>query len=62
METQTTDVIQTTGVVPTTGVIEGAGPVTRLGERPTVRLRDEEDAAQEPPRYAPEWLRLREPA
>ncbi|WP_435840419.1 class I SAM-dependent methyltransferase [Streptomyces bobili] len=62
METQTTDVIQTTGVVPTTGVIEGAGPVTRPGERPTVRLRDEDDAAQEPPRYAPEWLRLREPA
>ncbi|MFE9675122.1 trans-aconitate methyltransferase [Streptomyces sp. NPDC006259] len=46
----------------TTGVIEGAGPVTRPGERPTVRLRDEDGAAQEPPRYAPEWLRLREPA
>lgn len=68
METQTTDVMQTTDVlqttdsVPTTGVIEGAGPVTRPGERPTVRLRDEDGVAQEPPRYAPEWLRLREPA
>lgn len=42
-------------------VIAGAGPVARPGERPTVRLRDggEEDDA---PRYAPEWLQLREPA
>ncbi len=42
------------------GVIAGAGPVTGPGERATVRLRDGEP--QEPPRYAPEWLRLREPA
>jgi len=42
------------------GVIAGAGPVTGPGELATVRLRDEEP--QEPPRYAPEWLRLREPA
>ncbi|MFJ6726553.1 MULTISPECIES: hypothetical protein [unclassified Streptomyces] len=42
-------------------VIAGAGPVTRPGERPTVRLRDDADE-QEPPRYAPEWLQLREPA
>ncbi len=42
------------------GVIAGAGPVTDPGERATVRLRDGEP--QEPPRYAPEWLRLREPA
>lgn len=41
-------------------VIAGAGPVTGSGERATVRLRDGEP--QEPPRYAPEWLRLREPA
>ncbi|WP_435303854.1 class I SAM-dependent methyltransferase [Streptomyces phaeoluteigriseus] len=54
METQATGVMS--------GVIEGAGPVARPGERPTVRLRDEDGAAQEPPRYAPEWLRLREPA
>ncbi|MFF0225495.1 class I SAM-dependent methyltransferase [Streptomyces sp. NPDC004629] len=45
---------------------EGAGPavppgtVPRPGERPTVRLR--ESGPQEPPRYAPEWLELREPA
>lgn len=44
----------------TTTVIAGAGPVTRPGERATVRLR--EDAVEEPPRYAPEWLRLREGA
>ncbi|MGW3955558.1 class I SAM-dependent methyltransferase [Streptomyces sp. NPDC004752] len=36
------------------------GPVPRPGERPTVRLR--ESGPQEPPRYAPEWLELREPA
>ncbi|MFG2263979.1 class I SAM-dependent methyltransferase [Streptomyces sp. NPDC048720] len=42
------------------GVIAGAGPVTGPGERATARLRDGEP--QEPPRYAPEWLRLREPA
>ncbi|KOV92144.1 class I SAM-dependent methyltransferase [Streptomyces sp. NRRL B-3648] len=41
-------------------VIAGAGPVGRPGERATVRLRDED--AQEPPRYAPEWLQLRESA
>ncbi|MGW2423454.1 class I SAM-dependent methyltransferase [Streptomyces sp. NPDC001709] len=41
-------------------VVAGAGPVGRPGERATVRLRDDE--TEEPPRYAPEWLRLREPA
>ncbi|MEU1705081.1 class I SAM-dependent methyltransferase [Streptomyces sp. NPDC005706] len=40
------------------GAIAGAGPVTGPGEQATVRLRDGEP--QEPPRYAPEWLRLRE--
>ncbi|MFJ4520875.1 class I SAM-dependent methyltransferase [Streptomyces sp. NPDC088810] len=41
-------------------VIAGAGPVGSPGERATVRLRDE--GPQEPPRYAPEWLQLREGA
>ncbi|WP_225826026.1 class I SAM-dependent methyltransferase [Streptomyces naphthomycinicus] len=41
-------------------VIAGAGPVARPGERATVRLRD--DDSEEPPRYAPEWLQLRESA
>ncbi|MEU7427645.1 methyltransferase domain-containing protein [Streptomyces sp. NPDC040750] len=41
-------------------VIAGAGPVVRPGERATVRLRD--GGADEAPRYAPEWLRLREGA
>ncbi|MGW4907239.1 SAM-dependent methyltransferase [Streptomyces sp. NPDC004270] len=41
-------------------VIAGAGPVVRLGERATVRLRESEP--EEPPRYAPEWLELRESA
>ncbi|MEV7321286.1 class I SAM-dependent methyltransferase [Streptomyces sp. NPDC093970] len=41
-------------------VIAGAGPVVRLGERATVRLR--ENAPEEPARYAPEWLELRESA
>jgi hypothetical protein len=41
-------------------VIAGAGPVTRPGERATVRLR--EGGSEEPPRYAPEWLELRESA
>lgn len=41
-------------------VIPGAGPAgPRPGERATVRLRDTGD--EEPPRYAPEWLQLREP-
>ncbi|MFE9492713.1 class I SAM-dependent methyltransferase [Streptomyces collinus] len=67
------------------GVIPGAGPVTRPGERATLRLRDGadanhgghgehgewgghddrpggHDAGEEPARYAPEWLQLREPA
>ncbi|WP_443053058.1 trans-aconitate methyltransferase [Streptomyces sp. FXJ1.172] len=50
-------------------VVAGAGPVGRPGERATVRLRDGGDPApdpapgsDEPPRYAPEWLQLREPA
>ncbi|MGW7529436.1 class I SAM-dependent methyltransferase [Streptomyces sp. NPDC054783] len=41
-------------------VVPGAGPVGRPGERATVRLRHDEP--EEPPRYAPEWLRLREGA
>jgi len=41
-------------------VIPGAGPAGRPGERATVRLR--ETGPDEPPRYAPEWLELREPA
>ncbi|MFD9390896.1 trans-aconitate methyltransferase [Streptomyces sp. NPDC060000] len=41
-------------------VIAGAGPVARSGERPTVRLRDV--GPEDQPRYAPEWLELREPA
>jgi hypothetical protein len=41
-------------------VILGAGPTVRLGERPTVRLRDA--GPDDPPRYAPEWLELREGA
>ncbi|MER5794931.1 SAM-dependent methyltransferase [Streptomyces sp. NPDC001980] len=41
-------------------VIAGAGPVVRPGERATVRLR--ETGPEEPPRYAPEWLELRESA
>ncbi|MER6473580.1 class I SAM-dependent methyltransferase [Streptomyces collinus] len=61
------------------GVIAGAGPVTRPGERATLRLRDGADGnhgghdahddrpgghddGEEPARYAPEWLQLREPA
>ncbi|WAZ25241.1 class I SAM-dependent methyltransferase [Streptomyces cinnabarinus] len=36
----------------------GAGPTPRPGERPTVKLR--EAGPEEPPRYAPEWLELRE--
>ncbi|MFI9245932.1 class I SAM-dependent methyltransferase [Streptomyces sp. NPDC053086] len=41
-------------------VIPGAGPVAGPGERATVRLRD--GGPEEPPRYAPEWLQLREGA
>ncbi|MFI2374817.1 class I SAM-dependent methyltransferase [Streptomyces sp. NPDC018964] len=41
-------------------VIPGAGPAPRPAERATLRLRDTGD--DEPARYAPEWLRLREPA
>ncbi|GGJ51169.1 hypothetical protein GCM10010121_072570 [Streptomyces brasiliensis] len=41
-------------------VIAGAGPAPRPGERPTLRLR--ESMPEEPPRYAPEWLELREGA
>ncbi|WP_230396259.1 class I SAM-dependent methyltransferase [Streptomyces blattellae] len=49
------------GAVPSADdVIPGAGPAPRPGERPTVRLR--EDGPEEPPRYAPEWLQLREEA
>ncbi|MFD7458284.1 MULTISPECIES: class I SAM-dependent methyltransferase [unclassified Streptomyces] len=44
-------------------VIPGAGPAAaRPGERPTVRLREGGGADEEPPRYAPEWLELREGA
>ncbi|MFD7401627.1 trans-aconitate methyltransferase [Streptomyces sp. NPDC059866] len=45
---------------PGEAVSAGAGPVSRPGERPTVRLRDADP--DEPPRYAPEWLELREGA
>ncbi|WP_329473342.1 methyltransferase domain-containing protein [Streptomyces sp. NBC_01723] len=55
----------------TTGVIPGAGPTggstarptaaPASAERATLRLR-ETPAPEDPPRYAPEWLRLREPA
>ncbi|WP_225095287.1 class I SAM-dependent methyltransferase [Streptomyces sp. CoH27] len=38
--------------------VAGAGPVGRPGERATVRLRAGDP--EEPPRYAPEWLQLRE--
>ncbi|GAA3097626.1 hypothetical protein GCM10017687_05570 [Streptomyces echinatus] len=41
-------------------VIAGAGPVAPTGERATLRLRD--GGPEEPPRYAPEWLQLREAA
>ncbi|MEV2215633.1 class I SAM-dependent methyltransferase [Streptomyces sp. NPDC050997] len=41
-------------------VIAGAGPTLGPGERPTVRLRDA--GPDDPPRYAPEWLELREGA
>ncbi|WP_232107952.1 MULTISPECIES: hypothetical protein [Streptomyces] len=45
-----------------TPVVPGAGPASaRPGERPTVRLRDAEPG-DEQPRYAPEWLELREGA
>ncbi|GAB2713550.1 SAM-dependent methyltransferase [Streptomyces bullii] len=44
-------------------VIPGAGPADRPGERATLRLRETgPEEAGEPPRYAPEWLQLREPA
>ncbi|MEU2537465.1 class I SAM-dependent methyltransferase [Streptomyces iakyrus] len=42
------------------GVIPGAGPSGKPGSRPTVKLR--EAGPDDPPRYAPEWLELREPA
>jgi hypothetical protein len=41
-------------------VIPGAGPSGTPGSRPTVKLR--EASPEDPPRYAPEWLELREPA
>ncbi|KMS76720.1 trans-aconitate methyltransferase [Streptomyces viridochromogenes] len=44
----------------TDAVILGAGPSFRPGERATVRLRDA--GSDDPPRYAPEWLELREGA
>ncbi|WP_240503232.1 class I SAM-dependent methyltransferase [Streptomyces prasinopilosus] len=45
-------------------VIPGAGPAPRPGERATLRLRetDTDAGTDEPARYAPEWLQLREPA
>jgi hypothetical protein len=42
------------------GVVAGAGPSGRPGERATVRLRDGD--TEDPPRYAPEWLQLRQSA
>ncbi|MFH8973599.1 SAM-dependent methyltransferase [Streptomyces sp. NPDC017890] len=55
---------------PANGVIPGAGPAEPLtdragqpsAERATLRLRDAPEDPDEPPRYAPQWLRLREPA
>ncbi|MET9685020.1 class I SAM-dependent methyltransferase [Streptomyces coeruleorubidus] len=41
-------------------VIPGAGPSGTPGTRPTVKLREADP--EDPPRYAPEWLELREPA
>ncbi|MGW0610946.1 class I SAM-dependent methyltransferase [Streptomyces sp. NPDC002788] len=41
-------------------VIPGAGPSGKPGSRPTVKLREAD--SDDPPRYAPEWLQLREPA
>lgn len=41
-------------------VIPGAGPSGKPGSRPTVKLREADP--DDPPRYAPEWLELREPA
>ncbi|MGI5429843.1 SAM-dependent methyltransferase [Streptomyces sp. CA-179760] len=41
-------------------VIPGAGPSGTPGSRPTVKLREADP--DDPPRYAPEWLELREPA
>ncbi|MFC9126226.1 class I SAM-dependent methyltransferase [Streptomyces sp. NPDC057099] len=41
-------------------VIPGAGPSGAPGSRPTVKLREADP--DDPPRYAPEWLELREPA
>ncbi|GAB2850089.1 hypothetical protein GCM10027074_16020 [Streptomyces deserti] len=47
----------------TDAVIPGAGPAPRPGERATLRLRETgPEETGEPPRYAPEWLQLREPA
>ncbi|MCX2926184.1 class I SAM-dependent methyltransferase [Streptomyces sp. NEAU-W12] len=47
-------------------VIPGAGPAPRPGERATLRLRGTDSGTDpeedEPARYAPEWLQLREPA
>ncbi|MFD5574720.1 methyltransferase domain-containing protein [Streptomyces cadmiisoli] len=45
---------------PAGGAGAGSGPVVAAGERPTVRLRDADP--EEPARYAPEWLELREGA
>ncbi|WP_440581716.1 SAM-dependent methyltransferase [Streptomyces djakartensis] len=42
------------------GVIPGAGPSGKPGSRPTLKLREADP--DDPPRYAPEWLQLREPA
>ncbi|CAL9366890.1 class I SAM-dependent methyltransferase [Streptomyces sp. enrichment culture] len=53
--------MEATGSTDGASVIPGAGPAgPRPGERATVRLRD--TGEEEPPRYAPEWLQLREPA
>ncbi|MPY34027.1 class I SAM-dependent methyltransferase [Streptomyces adustus] len=56
----TDPVTGTDPVTETDTVIAGAGPVGRSEERATVRLR--EGGPDEPPRYAPEWLELREGA
>ncbi|WP_407702026.1 SAM-dependent methyltransferase [Streptomyces toyocaensis] len=51
---------ETTGTAFGASVIPGAGPAAPSRERDTLRLRD--TGEEEPARYAPEWLQLREPA
>ncbi|MFJ6071672.1 trans-aconitate methyltransferase [Streptomyces sp. NPDC093065] len=65
-----TDAVAAAGATGATGsastVVPGAGPAGRwsAAEGATVRLREAavREQPDDPPRYAPEWLRLREPA